>query len=93
MFCQHEKRKFESALPNRGKILPAFFLSLFRGKKKVEDPLTINNSFTHHQLQLLQCPLCLKAVFLVKGEGNKNMKFLTNVPFMLYQQYLLLITL
>ena len=29
----------------------------------------------------------------LKGEGNKNMKFLTNVPFMLYQQYLLLITL
>ena len=29
----------------------------------------------------------------IKGEGNKNMKFLTNVPFMLYQQYLLLITL
>ena len=29
----------------------------------------------------------------IKGEGNKNMKILTNVPFMLYQQYLLLITL
>ena len=37
------------------------------------------------------CGIWKKKAF--KGEGNKNMKILTNVPFMLYQQYLLLITL
>ena len=58
--------------PHLAKNSPLFpdenftFLSLSAVKKKTVEKtiltLNINNSFTHHQSQLLQCPLCLKAV-------------------------------
>ena len=61
---------------------------------KLNDPQTGSKSYwsiINKFLQKKKIPLIPSILF--KGEGNKNMKFLTNVPFMLYQQYLLLITL
>ena len=52
------------SISHRGKVyLKFFFVSFQRLKESWKGYFsTINNSFTHHQLQLLQCPLCSKAV-------------------------------